>query len=162
MLHWLWLSLSVLLADQATKYLASSNLAFNQPLAVLPSFNLTLAHNRGAAFGILSDAPGWQRWFFTVLTVVVVSGLLIWLRRLERREWPLAGALALIIGGAVGNLVDRLRFGYVVDFLDVYVGSYHWPTFNIADSAISVGAVGILLLSLRAPAASSSDSARDS
>ncbi len=149
MLRWLGLSLLVIVLDQATKALASAYLTLHEPVALLPLLNLTLMHNTGAAFSFLGSAGGWQRWLFVVIAVAV-SGLLIWwLRQLPRTDTWLAIALALVLGGALGNAWDRIYLGYVVDFIDAYYGSYHWPAFNIADSAISVGAVMLLLDALR-------------
>lgn len=145
MLKWLWLSIAVIVADQLTKYLATDLLNYAEPVAVIPFFNLTLLHNTGAAFSFLSEAGGWQRWFFASMAIGVSVGIGIWLSRLDSKQRWLAIALALIVGGALGNLWDRLYFGYVVDFIDVYYQSYHWPAFNIADSAIFVGA-GMLLI----------------
>lgn len=142
---WLWLSLAVVILDQATKYMALAYLQFGHPVAVIPFLNFRLAFNPGAAFSFLSDAGGWQRWFFVVLTLGVTVFLLTWLLRLRPPARLLGLALSLIIGGAVGNLVDRLRFGYVVDFIDFYVDNWHWPTFNVADSAITVGVAFMLL-----------------
>lgn len=144
MVKWLWLSLVVVALDQAAKYLADAMLELHRPVAVLPLLNLTLSYNTGAAFSFLSGAGGWQRWFFAALAVVVVAVIVIWMSRLPRRDRWLAAALALIAGGAVGNLIDRLIHGYVVDFIDVYYSHWHWPTFNLADSAITVG-VSILI-----------------
>src|SRR5690606_728386 len=136
-LSWLWLSLALIVADQATKLLALSGLALHDPVPVLEGWlNWTLTYNYGAAFSFLSDASGWQRWFFSVLAVAISALLAAWLARLPRGDWRQALPFALIIGGALGNLVDRLRFGYVVDFIDVYRGDWHWPAFNVADSAI--------------------------
>lgn len=149
MLKWTWISLVVVVLDQLTKWMASSQLEMFNSVPVMPLFNLTLMHNTGAAFSFLSDAGGWQRWFFTVLAVGVSVLIVVWLRRLPPADKSTAAALALILGGAVGNVIDRVRFGYVVDFLDVYVGTAHWPAFNIADSAITVGAVILVLVSLR-------------
>ena len=106
---------------------------------------MTLAHNYGAAFSFLSDAGGWQRWLFTGLASVVTVVLVIWLLRLTAKERMLAAALSLVIGGAVGNLIDRIINGYVVDFIDVYYRDWHWPAFNVADSAISCGIVLLLI-----------------
>ena len=145
MLKWLWLSLVVLVLDQATKLWAGAALVPARPVEVLPFFNLTLMHNTGAAFSFLSEAAGWQRWFFIVVALVVTGVLVLWLRRLGPAERWLAGALALVIGGAVGNLWDRLVYGHVVDFIDLHAAGWHWPAFNIADSAITVGVVLILL-----------------
>ena len=144
-MKWLWVSVVVLLLDQGSKVLADSLLAMHQPVHVIPMFALTKTYNLGAAFSFLSDASGWQRWFFVALTIVVSVFLLAWLRRLGPGEGRTALALTLILGGAIGNLIDRLVHGYVIDFLDVYYGDWHWPTFNIADSAIFMGAVLLIL-----------------
>lgn len=140
-LRWLWLSGMVLLLDYFSKQAAEAYLTLHQAVAVWPSFNLTLMYNYGAAFSFLSDAGGWQRWFFALLAAVVSIGIVWWLKVLDQRRRLLAIALALILGGALGNLWDRLMLGYVVDFLDLYYAQWHWPAFNVADSAISVGAV---------------------
>jgi signal peptidase II len=116
-----------------------------RPWEVFPWLSLTLAHNYGAAFSFLSDAGGWQRWFFTVLAVAVSLVLIVWLLRLSRSEWRTGLSLGLIIGGAVGNLIDRVKLGYVIDFIDVYYKTSHWPAFNIADSAITCGVIFLLL-----------------
>jgi signal peptidase II len=145
MLRWLWVSVVVLLLDQCSKLLANSMLALHQSVDVIPSLAIRLAYNSGAAFSFLSEASGWQRWFFVVLSLVVIGILIVWIRRLPSEQAMMALALALILGGAVGNLVDRVLYGYVIDFIDVYYGSWHWPTFNIADSAISAGAFLLLL-----------------
>ena len=111
----------------------------------LPVFNLVLAHNRGAAFSMFHGASGWQRWVFSGLAAVVSVSLTIWLSRLERRANLLGIALALILAGAVGNVIDRLRLGYVVDFLQVHWHEHYFPAFNVADSAITIGAACLLL-----------------
>lgn len=153
---WFALALGVCLLDQATKVAASASLDYGVPLALLPSFNLTLLHNTGAAFSMLHDAAGWQRWLFSGIALLVTMGLSWWLARMDRSDRFEVWALVLILGGAVGNLVDRLRLGYVVDFIQVYYQQYSFPAFNIADSAISVGAFMLLLRSAgigpRAPA----------
>jgi len=141
---WFWLSAVVLLLDQGSKLLAEARLVFHEPVTVLPFFNLRLAYNTGAAFSFLSNAGGWQRWFFAGISVLVIGVLVVWMRRLKPEQWPLSLAFALIIGGALGNLIDRLVYGHVIDFIDVYYRTWHWPTFNIADSAITLGA-GLLL-----------------
>jgi signal peptidase II len=102
-------------------------------------------HNTGAAFSFLSEAGGWQRWLFAGLAVAISTAIAVWLTRLKKHETLLAVALALILGGAVGNLIDRLVYGYVIDFLDVYYESWHWPAFNIADSAITLGVMLMLV-----------------
>lgn len=149
-LPWLWLSLALLLADQLSKQLALATLELHQPVPVLPFLNWTLVYNPGAAFSFLSDAGGWQRWFFTVLALMVSGLLVYWLSQTPRRQAWLAVPYALILSGALGNAIDRLRFGHVVDFIDVHWQGWHWPAFNIADSAISIGAVmliaGIILV----------------
>jgi signal peptidase II len=147
-MKWLWISLLVLVLDQASKLLADAMLALHQPVLLIPSLAITKAYNTGAAFSFLRDASGWQRWFFITLALLVSGILLVWLRRLQAHERRTALALALILGGAIGNLVDRVMYGYVIDFIDVYYGSWHWPTFNIADSAITIGAALLLLDSL--------------
>jgi signal peptidase II len=148
MLKWLWLSGLVIVLDLASKALASSLLVLHEPVPVFPGFNITLMHNTGAAFSFLSEESGWQRWFFTLIAIAVSAGIVIWLRRLSRDQRWLAAALALILGGALGNLYDRLTLGYVVDFIQVYYGKWSWPAFNIADSAICVGAVILVVDSL--------------
>ena len=115
-----------------------------ETIPLLPYFNLTYVHNTGAAFSFLSDAGGWQRWFFAALAAIISVVLSVWLARLQKNETLLAVSLSLILGGAVGNLIDRLVYGYVIDFLDVYYQAWHWPAFNIADSAITLG-VALLL-----------------
>ena len=147
-LTWLILSAIVIVLDQGSKHLALAHLQPFEPREVVPGLlNWTLAFNPGAAFSFLAGADGWQRWLFTVLAIGVSAGLAVWLSKLPRGDWRNAAPLALIIGGALGNLVDRLRFGHVTDFIDVYWGSAHWPAFNVADSAICVGAVALALLS---------------
>ena len=144
-LWWCLLALAVLLLDQYTKLLASTELSYGRPVEVFFWFDITLHHNTGAAFSFLSDAGGWQRWFFSVIAVVISVGLVVWLWRLPRDQIMLALALGLILGGAIGNLWDRLALGYVVDFISVHYAGRYFPTFNIADSAITVGA-GFMLL----------------
>lgn len=145
------LALVVLVLDQATKLWASARLEYAKPVEVMPFFNLTLLHNTGAAFSFLSDAGGWQQWLFAAIAVAVSLAIVVWLWRLPQQERLQATALALILGGAIGNLWDRLVQGYVVDFLDFYVGGYHWPAFNIADAGIVVGAALMIWLSFRDP-----------
>jgi len=144
---WLWLLLSalVILLDWQTKQWASESLVLYRPHEIFRGLNITLAHNYGAAFSFLNDAGGWQRWLFIVLASAVSLVLLVWLIRLPRKEWLTGLSLGLVIGGAIGNLIDRIQQGYVVDFIDVYYGNWHFPAFNVADSAITVG-VALLLL----------------
>lgn len=148
-LKWLWLSLLVIVLDQLTKLWASSGLNYGEPVAILPSFNLTLMFNTGAAFSFLNDAGGWQRWLFAIIAIAVSTVLMLWLRRLGSAQRWLAVALALVLGGALGNLIDRLYLGYVIDFVDVYYDRWHWPAFNVADSAIFIGVVMLIIDSLR-------------
>ncbi len=147
---WLWylLSLFVLLLDQGSKAAASDYLRYAVPKPVFSWFNLTLHHNEGAAFSFLSTAGGWQRWMFAFLALAVSAVLVVWLKQLPRQQRYLALALALVLGGALGNLTDRLRLGYVVDFVSVHYGGWYFPTFNVADAAISVGAALIVFDSL--------------
>lgn len=144
-LLWLSLSLVIIIIDQLTKQWAINTLSYGHPTGLLPSVNFTLLHNTGAAFSFLADAGGWQRWLFMGLAIVISVGLIIWLLRLSVQQLGLAIALALILGGALGNLIDRVVYGYVIDFIDIYYHSWHWPSFNIADSAITIG-VTILLI----------------
>ena len=147
---WYVLAAVIVLLDQYTKGLASNQLHYGVPVEVFSWFNLTLQHNTGAAFSFLSEAGGWQRWFFTVLALVISVGLVIWLFIAERSQWLLSLSLALILGGAIGNVWDRMVLGYVVDFISVHYGGWYFPAFNIADSAITVGAGCMLLDSFMA------------
>jgi len=148
-LRWLWITLLVILSDRISKYLALYYLPPFAEVPVVKHFNLTLAYNKGAAFSFLDSASGWQTWLFGAIAVIVSIGLLIWLARLSFQQRWLCIALALIVGGALGNLSDRFLYGYVIDFLDFYWNNWHWPAFNIADSAICVGAVMLFLDALR-------------
>lgn len=145
MLKWLWLSLVSLLLDQISKIIVDKSMQLHESIAVMPFFNLTYMRNTGAAFSFLSEAGGWQRWLFTLLTIIITTVLVVWLSRLQKHETLLAVALSLILGGAIGNLIDRVLYGYVIDFVDVYYQTWHFATFNIADSAISIG-VALMLL----------------
>lgn len=158
MLKWLSLSVIVVLLDQGTKYLATTELHYAVPVPVVSSLNWFLAHNTGAAFSFLSDAGGWQRWFFVGLAAFVAVIIILWLKNLPRDQKWLAVALTLVLGGAVGNVIDRVLHGYVVDFIQFYYvaetclpGFYfsgaqcNWPAFNIADMAIVGGAIMMLV-----------------
>lgn len=147
MMRLLWLSAFVCAADQVTKLLALAYLK-EGGVSVSPFLDFALAYNTGAAFSFLSDAGGWQNFFFIGVATVVSAVIFFMLRRLGDTEKQVAVALALVLGGAVGNVIDRIRFGYVVDFIDVYYHAWHWPTFNIADSAITLGAILLVLDSL--------------
>ena len=142
-----WYALAALLVvlDQYTKGLASAHLDYGRPQEVFSWFNLTLAHNTGAAFSFLDDAGGWQRYFFSTVATVVSGVLIVWLYVAPRSQRLLAIALTLILAGAVGNLWDRVTLGYVVDFISVHYAQHYFPAFNIADSAITVGAACMIL-----------------
>ena len=146
---WFWLALAVLFIalDQATKMLATATLEYARPVAVLPVLNWTLLHNTGAAFSFLSDAGGWQRWFFALVAMGVSLVLVRWIFRLGPGERLQKLALTLILAGALGNLWDRLTLGYVVDFIQVHYADAYFPAFNIADSAITIGAILMIYFS---------------
>ncbi|TNF05978.1 MAG: lipoprotein signal peptidase [Gammaproteobacteria bacterium] len=146
--RWYFVALVVIVLDQWSKQLVSSLFQYGETLSVLPFFNLTLVHNLGAAFSFLSDAGGWQRWFFTLLGFIVSLFIVFWIWKIKPPQKLLGLALALVLGGALGNVWDRLTHGYVIDFIDVYYQGYHWPAFNIADSAITCGAILLILESL--------------
>lgn len=148
MWRYLWITVVMVVLDQASKYAAVEFLSHRTPVSLLPFLNLTLVHNAGAAFGFLNGASGWQNLFFIAIALIATGVIVWWLRRLMKAEWAIAVALCLVLGGAIGNLIDRLIYGYVVDFIDFFFGSWHFWTFNIADSAISVGAVLLVLDSL--------------
>ena len=145
MFRWLWVAVAVLLLDQATKLIALAKLALHESVALAPFLNLTLVYNKGAAFGFLSSASGWQNLFFIGVALVACAVILYLVRQLKDSDRLLAVALMLVLGGAIGNLLDRLLYGHVVDFIDVYYRGWHWPAFNVADSAITIGAVLIAL-----------------
>ena len=144
---WFLISMLVILFDQVTKCWALQMLIPYQPKAIWPMLNLTLAFNTGAAFSFLSSAGNWAVWFFTGFSAVMSIFIAVWMQRLPRTERLQLVALSLILGGAVGNLIDRILLGHVIDFIDVYFGNYHWPAFNLADSAICIGAL-LMLVSL--------------
>lgn len=156
-LKWLWLSLAIIVIDQITKWSVVFTLEYGEQVAVFPTFNLTHVYNTGAAWSFLADAGGWQRWFFSVIGIGVSAVLVVWLRRMPRADVWLAIAVALILGGAVGNLIDRVFLGHVIDFLDFYWppadswNARHFPAFNIADSGITVGAVMMIIDMIRNP-----------
>lgn len=150
---WKWYALAVLVIalDQLSKYWVSANFTYGQPWVITDFFNLTLLHNTGAAFSFLSDAGGWQRWFFAVVAVSVSAVLVVWMARLAAAQRWVLTALALVLGGAIGNLYDRVVLGYVVDFIVVHYEQHYWPAFNLADSAICVGAAMLIIDSFRSP-----------
>jgi len=148
-LPWLVVSIAVIVLDQLTKMWVLSSLPEYTAIPVIDGFwNWYRTYNTGAAFSFLSDAGGWQKYFFVVLAVAI-SGLLgWWLSRTPRRDWKSALPYALVIGGALGNVIDRLMHGHVVDFIQWYWKGHYWPAFNVADSAIVAGAIGIALFGL--------------
>ena len=146
---WLWLSLGVIALDQATKFLATRFLELYERVEVLPVLDFTLLHNTGAAFSLLAGASGWQRWFFIGLAFTVSLVLLVWIWRTPRGEKLLPLSLSLILGGALGNVIDRIVHGYVVDFIHAHWGAAYFPAFNIADSAITIGAALLILDAFR-------------
>lgn len=144
-LVWLWLAFSVVVLDLLTKQLAVSFLAYADPNPVLPFFDLTLLFNYGAAFSFLSDAGGWQRWFFVLIAIGVSIFIVIWLHKTQRKYWWMGLGLSLILGGAIGNLYDRIFQGYVIDFISLHYQHYFFPAFNLADSAITLGAAVLII-----------------
>ncbi|PSV00231.1 signal peptidase II [Photobacterium leiognathi] len=146
-IRWLWLAVLVFIIDNGTKLLVMDTMGYGWPnrIEVLPFFNLLYVHNTGAAFSFLSDASGWQRWLFAVIAFGVCGLLMYWMRRTPATNKIANCAYALIIGGAFGNLFDRMYHGFVVDFLDFFYGDYHFPAFNVADSAICIGAALLIL-----------------
>jgi signal peptidase II len=138
---WFLVSVLVVLCDQLTKYEAFQRLIPYSPKAIWPMLNLTLAFNTGAAFSFLSGTGSWGTWFFTVFSALMSFAIAIWMFSLPKTARLQLIALSLILGGAVGNLIDRVLLGHVIDFVDFYIGNYHWPVFNLADSAICIGAV---------------------
>ncbi len=146
--NWLGLTLLVILVDQWTKRLVTSRLDEFEAIVLLPVLDLMRLHNEGAAFSFLSNASGWQRWFFITLAIGVSGAILVWLRRLPARgQNILAAALSLVMGGALGNVIDRMRLGHVIDFIRVHYAEWYFPAFNVADSAITIGA-GLLILDM--------------
>lgn len=146
-LKWLWVSLLVIALDQVAKQVAESELTPHQAVNLFPHFDWYLTYNTGAAFSLLANASGWQRWLFTLIAIVISIFIVQWLRKLPAEETLTAAALSLILGGAIGNLIDRVYLGHVIDYIQVWLGSYPFPAFNIADAAISVGATLLILSS---------------
>ncbi|MCF6457105.1 signal peptidase II [Pseudoalteromonas sp. MMG024] len=144
-LIWLVLSIILLALDQITKWVVSTEMSLYQTIDILPVFNFTYVHNYGAAFSFLSEAGGWQKYFFSIIAVTISVLLIYWLKKLPATNKLLCSAYALVLAGAIGNLIDRLVHGYVIDFLHVYYQQYDFPVFNIADVAISIGAALLLL-----------------
>lgn len=148
LLMWLGIAIIIVLLDQVTKITMSRLLVYGQSEVITPYFNLVMVYNQGAAFSFLANSGGWQRWFFSGLAFVV-SLVIIWMLWKNASQRLFCWSLSLILGGAVGNLIDRLIYGHVIDFLDVHIGTLHWPAFNVADSAITLGAALFVLDELR-------------
>lgn len=145
MLKWLWLTALVIVLDQASKLLVDATMQLHETIELLPLFQLTYVRNTGASFGFLAQAGGWQRWLFVGIASTASFAMIFWLKRLPKdRRWE-AAAWSLVLAGALGNLIDRIAYGYVIDFFDAFYQHWHFPAFNVADSAITVG-VGILLV----------------
>jgi len=144
-LSWLWLAIVFIVIDQVTKQWVANTFNYGESLSIISYFNITYVHNPGAAFSFLADQPGWQRWFFTTISLAASILFVVWMSKTPKSNKLLSVALAFMLSGAVGNLIDRALFGYVIDFIDVYIFSYNYPVFNIADSAIFIGAMLIIL-----------------
>lgn len=144
-MRWLWLSLLVIVLDLGSKYLADSLLTYANPVPLLPVFDLTLLYNTGAAFSFLAGAGGWQRWLFVAIAMGMSAFLLHWMYRTPRSHYLLGVGLALVLGGALGNLYDRTVHGHVVDFISLHWEGYYFPAFNIADTAITLGTLALLV-----------------
>ena len=144
-LGWLWLSVAIVFVDLARKYWVSSVLTYNSPVELLPIFDLRLLHNTGAAFSFLAAEEGWQRWLFVVIAIVVSLFIVRWLKQTDSSDCLLASGYALILGGALGNLFDRIVHGHVVDFISVHYQGWYFPAFNVADIAITLGAAALIV-----------------
>ncbi|MEJ6612887.1 MAG: signal peptidase II [Porticoccus sp.] len=142
--RWYVVAIVLLIADQLAKYTITQNFLYGEYINIFPGLDFTLVHNTGAAFSFLSDAGGWQRWLFLIISLAASIVLIVWLYRLKASQFFLSTSLALILGGALGNLYDRIFLGYVIDFIDFYYDIYHWPVFNIADASITLGAVFLI------------------
>jgi signal peptidase II len=149
-LRWLWLTLLCLILDQVTKQWVVATFEYRESLPVLPFFSLYYIHNLGAAFSFLADQGGWQRWFFTAIATIACIVFIVWLAKTPKSQKMLGVAFALMLSGAMGNLIDRALFGYVIDFLDFHWSGMHFPAFNIADSMIFIGAALMILDSFQA------------
>ena len=143
--RFIWLIMVLWVLDLYIKWLISQHFNYAERLNILPFFDLILVHNKGAAFSFLASQPGWQRWFFSIITLGISIWLIMWLRRTPQHQTLLGLSLSLVLAGALGNLVDRLVNGYVVDYLLVYYPPYYFPAFNLADSVIFIGVVGLFI-----------------
>jgi signal peptidase II len=148
---WLWISAVIIVLDQITKQAIESRFVFGESLTITSFFNLVLAYNKGAAFSFLNDAGGWQKWFLIAISTSA-SILIIYLLRKHSAEKLFSFALAFILGGAIGNLIDRVLYGHVIDFVQVHGAGYYFPAFNVADSAITLGAILLIWQSFKKPA----------
>jgi len=144
-LRWLWLTLICLIADQVTKHWVAGSFNLYESVQLLPIFSLTYVHNPGAAFSFLADQGGWQRWFFTAIAAIACVVFIVWLAKTPKNQTLISVAFALMLSGALGNLIDRVLFGYVIDFIDFHWNGSHFPAFNIADSMIFIGAALMIL-----------------
>lgn len=144
-LRWLWLTLICLVLDQVTKHMVAGSFELYESINILPIFNITYVHNPGAAFSFLADQGGWQRWFFTAIATIASIIFIVWLAKTPRSQTLLSVAFALMLSGAMGNLIDRALFGYVIDFIDFHWSGSHFPAFNVADSMIFIGAALMIL-----------------
>ncbi len=147
----LWISLLIIGLDQIAKLIAEDQLPLHRPVNVFPYFDWYLTYNEGAAFSFLAEAGGWQRWFFAITSIIISAIIIIWIKKLEKDDHLTAISLCLILGGAIGNLIDRIYLGHVIDYIQVWLGTYPWPAFNIADAAISVGAAILIISSFFSP-----------
>jgi len=143
--HWPSVVIALVLADQALKAWVSATFELGERLRLMPGLYITRAHNTGAAFSLLHDGGGWQRWLFVALALAVSLGIIVWLKARPSAPWVLRAGLVLVLAGALGNLIDRIGWGYVIDFVLVYLGDWPFPAFNLADSAISVGAALVVI-----------------
>lgn len=159
-LRWLWLAVAVLAIDLGSKYLVLQHFMLGETMPLFPSLNLHYARNYGAAFSFLADKEGWQRWFFAIIAIAICTVLVVMMYRGKASQKLNNIAYALIIGGALGNLFDRLWHGFVVDMIDFYVGDWHFATFNLADTAICIGAALIVLEGFLVPSSKSAKQKR--
>lgn len=160
-LSWLWLAIVFIVIDQVTKQWVANTFNYGESLSIISYFNITYVHNPGAAFSFLADQPGWQRWFFTTISLAASILFVVWMSKTPKSNKLLSVALAFMLSGAVGNLIDRALFGYVIDFIDVIIFTYNYPVFNIADSAIFVGAALMIIESFKAEKAKKKEKSLD-
>lgn len=142
---WIFLSILIIALDQLSKYFVLKNISAQTVIKIFPFLNLILSLNAGASFGFLNNQNGWQIYILSGVSITISIILIVWLCRLSRSEWIIACPLSLILGGAIGNLIDRIRMGVVTDFVDFHIGHWHFATFNVADTAISIGTTWLIL-----------------